>query len=195
MKKLSRSRSAGYNAIAEEFIRCRNPTIGVAVLRAWARNLPPGAAVLDLGCGHGIPISQVLIEEGFELYGVDASPVLVKEFRQRFPDTPVACEAVEESAFFGRTFDGVVAWGLVFLLEPETQLSLMGRVASVLNAGGRFLFTAPEQVCTWTDVLTGRPSNSLGAEAYRSALADVGLSLVAEPEDEGGNHYYEARKV
>jgi hypothetical protein len=41
-------------------------------------------------------------------------------------------------------------------------------------------------------VLTGRPSRSLGAEAYLSALADAGLTLGAQVVDEGENHYVEA---
>lgn len=41
-------------------------------------------------------------------------------------------------------------------------------------------------------VSTGRTSVSLGANAYEAVLADAGLALVGEREDEGENHYYEA---
>jgi hypothetical protein len=99
---------------------------------------------------------------------------------------------VEESAFFGRTFDGVIAWGLIFLLHPEAQLALFPRIALALNQGGRFLFTCPEQRAGWTDALTGRPSTSLGARAYRAALRDAGLTLIAEDRDEGDNYYFSA---
>ena len=68
------------------------------------------------------PIAQALIEDGFTLYGVDASAAMVNAFRNRFPQVQVACEPVERSRFFSRTFDGVVAWGLMFLLPAESQL-------------------------------------------------------------------------
>lgn len=80
--------------------------------------LPEGVSVLDLGCGSGVPISEALLEEGCEVFGVDASPALVAAFRRRFPQAKVACEPVEESRFFDRTCDGVVAVGLLFLLAP-----------------------------------------------------------------------------
>lgn len=102
------------------------------------------------------------------------------------------CEPVEESSFFGETFDGVLAWGLMFLLSPETQRALIHRVASVLKPGGKFLFTAPAQACTWDDLATGRQSLSLGANAYKTILADAGLTLLAEYDDEGENHYCDA---
>lgn len=105
------------------------------------------------------------------------------------------CERVETSSFFGRRFDGVLAWGLVFLLPPDAQRRMIRRVRGALARGASFLFTAPAQACTWTDVLTGRESVSLGRAEYAAVLDGAGLQLVAEHEDEGGNHYYEAENV
>ena len=187
--------SNGYEELAGEFMARRSPSIGSATVREWARTFTPGTAILDLGCGHGVPISRALIEEGFAIYGVDASPTLIAAFRERFPGSEAVCEPVEESAFFGRSFDGVVAWGLMFLLTPETQSMLIRKVSRALNAGGTFLFTSPKQVCEWRDSLTGRASISLGAAAYRRILAAEGLALIGEQSDEGDNHYYGASKL
>ncbi len=187
--------SSGYEAVASAFVDRREQSeIGVATVRAWARSLGPGASILDLGCGHGVPLSMALMDDGFVVCGVDASPTLVAAFRQRFPHAHVAREAVEDSTFFGRTFDGVIAVGLLFLLSAETQRDVIRKVARALNHGGTFLFTSPAQPCTWTDVLTGRLSQSLGADEYNAVLSSAGLAPVAEHVDEGGNHYYEARR-
>ncbi len=184
--------SNGYEAIATEFIAVRQRSgVGVATVRAWGRLLPQGATILDLACGFGVPNSQALIEDGFVIYGVDASPSLITEFRMRFPDVNVACEAVEDSLFFDRTFDGVIAVGLLFLLSEDSQRDLIRRVGLALNSGGRFLFTSPAQTCTWTDILTGRESLSLGADAYKAIIADARPNLVGEHSDEGDNHYYD----
>jgi SAM-dependent methyltransferase len=184
-------RSGGWDAVSTDFLRARS-TIGAGTVRRWASTLPSGASVLDLGCGDGVPITQALVNAGCAVYGIDASPTMVAAFRRNFPTLPVACEAVEESPFFGRTFDAAVAWGLLFLLAEEVQHTVIHRVASVLGEGGRFLFTAPRQRCSWTDASTGRASQSLGDEAYRTMLAAAGLFLIREHEDEGGNHYHEA---
>jgi hypothetical protein len=74
------------------------------------------------------------------------------------------------------------------------QEEVVRRVAGALKPGGRFLFTAPWQVCTWADNSTGRESVSLGVAKYRELLAAAGLTLVREHEDEGENHYYETIK-
>ena len=161
----------------------------------WSQMLPGGATVLGLGCRTGVPISQVLIERGFNVYGVDASPRMVAAFRGGLPTVPVECAAVEDWDFFGLTFDVVVAWGLFFLLDVEVQRRLIAKVAGVLRSGGRLLFTAPSQSCSWRDAMTGRTSISLGHEAYRQALEAEGMSLVGTHRDKGDSHYYFAEKT
>jgi SAM-dependent methyltransferase len=183
-------KSNGYEQIAEHFMCARNPRIGPAMVREWSRTLPPGTAILDLGCGHGNPISQALSDEGFVIYGVDASATLITAFRERFPQARSECAAAEDSEFFCRTFDGIVAWGLMFLLPPDTQTTLIGKVARALNPGGKFLFTFTHEAATWSDSLTGRISISLGAERYQQILRTEGLVVVGETVDEGENYYY-----
>src|SRR5690348_16553128 len=151
--------SNGYEGVADLFIAHRGtrPTIGDAIgattVRAWAETLSPGATVLDLGCGPGVPSTRILREAGLSTYAVDASPTMVAAFRARFPDVPVECNTVEASSFFGRTFDGVLAWGLLFLLEPAAQAHVIGKVARALEPQGCFLFTAHTQPVEWLDAM------------------------------------------
>ena len=135
-------RSNGYERIAAEFVSTRSTTIGVKRVRDWAKALPRGAAVVDLGCGPGFPITEVLVAEGLRVYGIDAAPSFVQAFRRNLPNTPISCEAVQDSKFFGRTFDGVLAWGLMFLLSPEDQRRLIQRIADILVPGGSGIYIA-----------------------------------------------------
>lgn len=193
--------SNGYEGVAAEFLagrgRAPSTAIGARAVGDWARTLPRRAAVIDLGCGSGLPITKVLVSERLNVFGIDASPSLVKAFQHNLPDIPVACESVEESLFFNRMFDGVLAWGLIFLLLPEAQRSLMRRMADILVPGGRLLFTscAGAQPLVWKDALTGLESRSLGAAKYRRLLSAVGLCVTREYEDEGQNHYFDAFKM
>jgi len=191
-------RSNGYEGVAAEFLAGRggpaSTRVGVGRVRAWARQLPPGSTVLDLGCGSGVPVTEALLSQGLVVYGIDASPSLVSAFRQRWPGTPVRCEPVEESQFFCRQFDAAIAWGLMFLLSPSSQRKLLRRIGEVLKPGGRLLFTAPAEAVQWNDAMTGRRSRSLGAAAYARELGKAGLTAVDQYDDEGENHYFDLVK-
>ena len=185
----------GYEAIARDFIAYRKRSaIGAETVRSWAHTLVPKATILDLGCGNGIPITESLVNEGHILYGIDASPTLIKSYRENFPTLTAVCEPVETSDYFNRKFDGVIAWGLMFLLSESVQSELIHRVSSILNPGGQFLFTSPEQVCTWIDGLSRAESRSLGAQKYNRILSSAGILPIDNYIDEGENYYYVARK-
>src|SRR5579884_2372054 len=98
----SDDKSNGYEAIAARYIAGRGSSeggVGASVVAEWARGLPVGSTVLDLGCGTGLPVSKLLIDRGLKVHGVDASPSMVAAFRSRFPEAPVEWAAVEESRF------------------------------------------------------------------------------------------------
>jgi 2-polyprenyl-3-methyl-5-hydroxy-6-metoxy-1,4-benzoquinol methylase len=192
-------RSNGYEGVAVEFLggrgRAPSTAIGARAVREWARTLLPGGTILDLGCGSGLPITNVLVKEGLNVYAIDAAPSLVQAFRNNFPEIPVACESVEDSLFFDRLFDAVIAWGLMFLLPAEEQRRLIRKIATILAPGGRLLFTSCSEPLTWNDAMTGLESRSLGAVEYRRVLSSAGLLLIREYEDEGENHYFDALKT
>lgn len=201
----------GWNQIAAEFIAIRQDSvIGVAAIRQWANKLPAGARVLDLGCGFGVPLTAALLAQGYALYGVDASAVMLAEFKRRFPEVPVKCASVEVADFRLSTFEqtdidryqvetttfaAVMAIGLLFLLSEQSQQLLIKKVAAVLNQGGLFVFSAPYQQCCWRDLSTGRESRSLGREVYLALCGQVGLTLQSEFSDEGGNHHFSFVKL
>ena len=192
-------RSNGYEGVAAEFLAGRGSPkpsgIGARDVRAWAGRLPPGATVLELGCGSGFPISRELVEEGLEVHAVDAAPTLVAAFERNFPGVHVVCEPAESTASFDREFDAVLAWGLVFLLSPDDQRTVLARMAKALKPGGRLLFTAPPEPITWNDAMTGHQSQSLGRAEYIRLLNAAGLTVEMEYEDTGDNHYYDAVKT
>jgi len=193
--------SNGYEAVANIYIAGRGTrarvgeSIGAGVVKAWAATFPPGATVLDLGSGPGEPSTRILQDAGLTTYAVEASPTMVAAFRERFPGVPIERNTVEASEFFNRTFSGVLAWGLLFVLDPAAQALVIEKVARTLEPRGRFLFTAPRQPLEWLDGMTGQRSYSLGEHTYERLLRAAGLKWVASAQDEGENHYYFVEKV
>jgi len=61
---------AGYNKIAPDYLATRSAdTQDVQLLHDLVRRLPPGAMVLDAGCGAGVPVTK-LLSQSFQVTGV-----------------------------------------------------------------------------------------------------------------------------
>lgn len=187
--------SRAYENHAQKFLTVRDrSTVGISVIEQWAHSLPAGSDVLEIACGGGIPVTRTLAIAGLKLWAVDSSPTLISEFKVRFPDVPVECAHALESDYFGRKFSAVIAIGLIFLLSEDEQVRLIHRVSELLSSGGRFLFTAPVEIGTWSDVNTGHECRSLGRERYESILREAQFRLLDNHVDEGDNHYHEVER-
>lgn len=80
-----------YDLIADWYAADRKTDIGVPEVTALVCSLPPGATVLDVGCGTGVPLTQTLLQAGCDVVGVDSSPRMLERFRLNCPDTPAIC--------------------------------------------------------------------------------------------------------
>jgi SAM-dependent methyltransferase len=117
--------------------------------RAWLDRFlsraHPGGTILDLGCGMGEPIGRYLIECGFAVVGVDASPSMIERCRGRFPESEWLVADMRQVEL-GRRFDGILAWDSFFHLGMDDQRAMFPRFASYAKVGAPLMFTSgPEE--------------------------------------------------
>ncbi|MEW2444248.1 class I SAM-dependent methyltransferase [Micromonospora marina] len=102
--------------------------------------LPPGARVLDAGCGTG-RVAAALAARGHDVVGVDADPTLVEAARADHPGPRflVADLAELDLAAQGEAepFDAAVLAGNVMVfVAPGTERDVLGRVAAHVRPDG-----------------------------------------------------------
>ena len=153
--------------------------------------LPPGGAVLDIGCGSGQPIARHLLERGFCVVGVDSSPTLIATCRRRFPEAQWMV-ADMRTLSINRTFDGLIAWDSFFHLPHHDQRALFAIFRAHAAPGAPLLFTTGPGFGEAIGSFQGEPlyHASLSAEEYRSLLASCGFEVrhhVAEDPSCGGH--------
>ena len=180
-----------YNKIAGWFDGNRTRTL---IERPWLeslmRHVPPGAAILDLGCGTGEPILRYLVERGYVVTGVDASAAMLAIARRRFPETRFVLADMRGLAL-GARFDAINAWHSLFHLAPDEQRAMFATFARHLRPGGLLMFTSgTEHGETWSE--NGGQAlyhASLDRAEYRSLLEAQGFQVmryVENDEDCGG---------
>ncbi len=147
-------------------------------IEAFADALPAGAAVLDIGCGTGVP-AEMLIGRGLKVTGVDSSPSLIALGRARLPDAEWLVADMRALAL-GRRFDGLLAWHSFFHLCPDDQRAMFPIFARHAAPGALLMFTSGSEA----DVRIGEWQNeplyhaSLSQAEYRSLLAESGFAVL-----------------
>jgi SAM-dependent methyltransferase len=122
-----------------------------------AAELRPGARVLDLGCGCGVPSDRWLVGNGFHVTGVDFSPVQIERARTLVPGATFILGDIGSVEFEPASFDAAIALYCIFHLPLDEQRTLFASVRGWLGAGGPFLAILPAG--PWT----GTEENWLGA--------------------------------
>lgn len=102
-------------------------------LSDFIAELPPHAAVLDLGCGGGQD-SAALRDAGFVVTSVDASPGLAAEAKRLYN---VDVRVLDFGQLdYVASFDGIWASGSLHHAAPATLPSIFGALSRALKPGG-----------------------------------------------------------
>lgn len=133
---------AGYDRIAEQYLAGKRADDGVtiAALEQLTGEMPDAAAVLDLGCGAGVPVLQWLARR-FRVTGVDVSARQLELALQHVPAATVIKADMLELEFEAESFDAIVALYSIIHVPRAEQGALLARINRWLKSGGSFLAT------------------------------------------------------
>ena len=150
---------------------------GLPLLERAIRYCPKRGEALDVGCGSGGRMIDLLLSEGFGLKAIDISPRMIELARARHPtvDFQIADVRTWEP---GRKYDLVVAWDSIFHLPAIDQAPVLAKLCAALKDGGILLYTIGDAVGDQTDVMFEEMFSygSIGIEANLRKIAECGCS-------------------
>ncbi|MBO3742536.1 methyltransferase domain-containing protein [Actinoplanes sp. NEAU-H7] len=126
-----------FDQLAEKYQgeHSHNP-VQIALVQRLAGLLPAGAAVLDLGCGTGVPTAKLLTESDHQVVGVDISEGMLRVAREQVPAAEfVHADFADLPADFGR-FEAATAFFSLLMLSKERIEKSLDLVAGWLKPGG-----------------------------------------------------------
>ncbi len=150
----------------------------LAMLRRYA---PPGAELLDLGCGPGTD-QQELVASGYCVTAIDASPVMVREARRRADAAggahrpTVLCRSIEQlGKFQPASFDAAFSnFGPLNCVADLHDTARQLRLA--LRPGGVLVASVMGRVCPW-EVALFLSRGQVGRAFVRFRRGLVGVPL------------------
>ena len=101
--------------------------------------LRPGARVVELGCGAGIPATRELAGQGLQVIGVDFSAVQLRRARRLVPAARLIQADMTALQLRPASADAVVSLYALIHVPLADQQALFPRIRDWLRPGGYFL--------------------------------------------------------
>lgn len=175
----------------------------VAWLSELTPLLPPKSKVLELGCGCGIPVAQILSKD-FAVIGVDISPVQIERAKRLVPHAELICADMTEVDFPAQSFAAIVCLYSIIHVPLEEQPALFAKLFEWLQPEGYLLATVGSRVWTgteedWLGVVGATMFWShADTQTYELWLIELGFKLHWTkfiPEGDGGHSLILAQKL
>ncbi|KAJ7490844.1 S-adenosyl-L-methionine-dependent methyltransferase [Mycena latifolia] len=184
----------GYDIAADQYLAwssARPTTTRMAYIDDLLKKLPAGANVLELGCGAGVPCTQLLVEHGLNVTGNDISAAQIALAREHVPKAKALIQGDMLTLDFApASFDAVLAFYSIFHLPKEEQGLMVERIRGWLKPGGwllcNFHFDAGDVVREgWIEPSVTMFSSGLGVEGTRDIFNKQvpGFKLVVDKVD------------
>jgi SAM-dependent methyltransferase len=188
-----------FDAIGDRYDEAFPHKEGQLTAGAWlTASLPPGARVLDLGCGTGLPTARQLADAGLRVTGVDLSPGILARARANVPEAEFVQADMADLADLadlagpadladpvpgGAGFDGVAAFFSLLMLPKAEIPVVLGLIHGLLRPGGLLALSMVE--ADVDDMAIPFLGNTIRVSGYlrdelRHIVADAGFEVVKE---------------
>ncbi|KAK1574267.1 methyltransferase [Colletotrichum navitas] len=143
--------------------------------------LQPSPAILELGCGPGVPIMKMLLDHGARVVANDISTKQIELAKARFPNATLVAGDMTALTFEPGSFDGVVSFYTLFHLPRSKLRAMLKKIHCSLKPGGVFvcnLATINEEEIHGEFLGYGMFWSSYDVDENQALLREVGFDLL-----------------
>lgn len=143
--------------------------------------LQPSPDILELGCGPGVPILKLLLDQGARVVANDISAKQIEMAKSRFPAAELRAGDMTALTFDPESFHGVISFYTLFHLPRSKLKDMLIKIHGWLKPGGVFVFnlaTIDEEEIHGEMLGYGMFWSSYDVEGNRTLLSDIGFDLL-----------------
>lgn len=183
-----------YNQVGETYHHDRLKLRTQRYVTKFLHMLSPQSYVLDLGCGAGIPVDDVLLQKGHLVTGLDISPQQVFLAKKNCPTGEFMVRDVLTLKPEEFAADGIVCLYTLFHLPRTQHGPWLKTIATYLKPGSPLLITMGEKDFEgWHDFYGHQMwSSQFGPDTNRQLLAEAGFEIEIDEIDRSN---FEAHQI
>ena len=151
---------------------------GVEAVKRAIKFTKPGGHALDVGCGAGGRLVNILEGHDFALTGIDASREMIALARKAHPKGDFTVADIQNWQS-DDAFDFILAWDCLFHLPLNQQAPVLKKLCGILADNGVLMYSFGDDVGSHSDEWQGQifDYSSIGVTRNVEILQENGLVL------------------
>ncbi len=193
LQKYRQQNQRVYDSTVKSYNQSRNELRSQRYLTRFMHFLPKQAHVIDLGCGAGVPVDDVLIKRGHLVTGIDFSAQQLALARRNCPRADYQQLDLAELTDHQFSADGMVCLYTIFHLPRIHHAQWLKTIGTYLPKDAPLLISMGDQPFEGWHEFHGQEiwSSHYGPTENRAMLAAAGFSIELDEIDRSGreNHH------
>lgn len=183
----------GYDKIAQAYLQNRDNLKTSKYVTQLLKLLPKKSLVIDLGCGAGVPVDDILLKSGHGVIGIDISSEQIKLARKNCRGGEFIVGDIIELKEGEYSAQAVISFYTLFHVPRETQLQVLKVISSFLDSGGKFLITMGDREFEGNHILYGQPmwSSQYGTTKNHMMIESAGFRILMDEIDTSGGERHQ----
>lgn len=183
----------GYDKIAGQYLVNRDRLKSAKYVQQLLKLLPKASTILDLGCGAGVPVDDILLKAGHYVRGIDISSEQIKLARKNCKGGDFIKGDICELKLGEYQVQAVVSLYTIFHITRTKQGELLKTIASFLPKGGLLLLSMGDREFEGEHTLHGAKlwSSQYGSAKNHKMIETAGFKIVTDEMDNSGGERHQ----
>lgn len=183
----------GYDRVADKYLSQREQLHSDKYIRKLLKHLIPKSHILDLGCGAGLPVDDILLDNGHGVIGLDISEKMISLARRNCPGGHYEIRDIATLEREEYVVDAVVCLYALFHLDRSLHRRWLTIVRSFLTPGGMLLISMGDKDYEGTTDFYGTPMwwSQWGPVKNREIVVKAGFEIIIDEIDHSGSENHQ----
>lgn len=173
---------ASYEKLGLDYLKYRRGLKSDAYIKMLLKHIPKNSLILDVGCGAGEPVDDLLVKAKHEVIGVDLSPTLINHAKRKVIQANYEVGDMRQMKAGMYSVDVVVCLYALFHIPRNEHEIMLKKFASFLPVGGWMLITMGDLPFEGIHMMYGVDSYSSqwGGDKNREIIIRAGFEIIRE---------------
>lgn len=183
----------GYNKIARQYLANRDHLKSGKYVTQLLKYLPKDSTVLDLGCGAGVPVDDIVLKARHSVIGIDIAEEQIKLARKNCPRGEFFVGDICDLKIDQYEVGAVISFYTIFHTPRGNHGKLLTILSSYLKKGGLLLVSMGDREFEGEHELLGAKvwSSQFGTAKNRALVAAAGFEILIDELDRSGGERHQ----